>query len=130
VQFGFSLRTSLSGKSVSSPSRCNLSVLCVSVVSVSVSNFTTETQRTLRLHRGNGNQIFSRQTASQAKVIRFWIRVSKLHLIAMTLSPVITGSLLIIECCPGVPLRSTPEGFMLTPAPLRLIPFLKCSHPE
>jgi len=35
----------------------------VSVVSVSVSNFTTETQRTLRLHRGNGSQIFSRQTA-------------------------------------------------------------------
>jgi 2,3-bisphosphoglycerate-dependent phosphoglycerate mutase len=45
-------RLSLWGKHISGLSLCILSVLCVSVVSVALGKFTTETQRTQRSHRG------------------------------------------------------------------------------
>ncbi len=46
------ISASLSGEYTTWLSLCTLSVLCVSVVSVSLRKFTTETQRTQRSHRG------------------------------------------------------------------------------
>jgi len=87
--------------------------LCLGGKLLSETLTTTETQRTLRLRRGNGSQVFSGQTALAGASGRTSdVFAEKLSFTAVARG---AGSHLWFNRNPGVPLRSTP-GSMLPPA--------------